>query len=323
MVGITDAPCRALCREFGAGLVSTEMVAAEAVVRSTDAALAPARFPRAGGPGCGAARRLRPRGHGRRGGGLRGARGRARRRQPRLPRLQGGQPGERRRARPRRRTQLHAVVAAMVAAVAVPVTVKMRLGWDSSSINAPELARALAGRRRRRGHRPRPDPLPEVRGNRRLGARSPGSRRRSTSRSSAAVTSRTSTRSRGGSSSGMVDGVVIARGMLGNFWLVRQAVHRLATGNAAPRPRFRRAHRAGTTPPRHALCVPRRDPCAAHRPQVRGLDDSRMCRCRAASSRGADDGHARAARRAARPCARRRSASRKGWFQPVFISGEG
>src|SRR5471030_1574982 len=45
MVGITDAPCRELCREFGAGLVSTEMVAAEAVVRSTDAALHLLDFP--------------------------------------------------------------------------------------------------------------------------------------------------------------------------------------------------------------------------------------------------------------------------------------
>ena len=35
------------------------------------------------------------------------------------------------------------VVAAMVDAVDVPVTVKMRLGWDASTINAPELARAL------------------------------------------------------------------------------------------------------------------------------------------------------------------------------------
>ena len=39
MVGITDAPCRALMHEFGAGMVCTEMVAAEAVVRSTDAAV--------------------------------------------------------------------------------------------------------------------------------------------------------------------------------------------------------------------------------------------------------------------------------------------
>src|SRR3982074_3077231 len=45
MGGITDAPCRALAREFGAGLVSTEMVAAEAVVRSTDAALKLLDFP--------------------------------------------------------------------------------------------------------------------------------------------------------------------------------------------------------------------------------------------------------------------------------------
>ena len=33
------------------------------------------------------------------------------------------------------------LIEATVAAVAVPVTLKMRLGWDASSINAPELAR--------------------------------------------------------------------------------------------------------------------------------------------------------------------------------------
>src|SRR5271155_2671213 len=33
------------------------------------------------------------------------------------------------------------VIAAVVEAVPVPVTVKMRLGWDESSLNAPELAR--------------------------------------------------------------------------------------------------------------------------------------------------------------------------------------
>ncbi|MFN2581410.1 MAG: tRNA-dihydrouridine synthase, partial [Candidatus Dormibacteria bacterium] len=40
MVGITDAPTRELVRRLGAGLVSTEMIAADAVVRSTDAATA-------------------------------------------------------------------------------------------------------------------------------------------------------------------------------------------------------------------------------------------------------------------------------------------
>ncbi|MFX7768473.1 tRNA-dihydrouridine synthase, partial [Acinetobacter baumannii] len=33
------------------------------------------------------------------------------------------------------------LIKATVAAVDVPVTLKMRLGWDEASINAPELAR--------------------------------------------------------------------------------------------------------------------------------------------------------------------------------------
>jgi len=33
------------------------------------------------------------------------------------------------------------LIEAVVAAVSVPVTLKMRLGWDSDSINSPELAR--------------------------------------------------------------------------------------------------------------------------------------------------------------------------------------
>lgn len=37
------------------------------------------------------------------------------------------------------------LIAAAVAAVAVPVTVKMRLGWDDTSLNAPELARMAEG----------------------------------------------------------------------------------------------------------------------------------------------------------------------------------
>src|SRR5215471_4265069 len=45
MVGITDAPTRALAHEFGAALVSTEMVAAEGVVRGVAASLALLDFP--------------------------------------------------------------------------------------------------------------------------------------------------------------------------------------------------------------------------------------------------------------------------------------
>src|SRR5512134_1403682 len=36
-----------------------------------------------------------------------------------------------------------AVVAAMTKAVKIPVTVKMRAGWDESAINAPDLARRM------------------------------------------------------------------------------------------------------------------------------------------------------------------------------------
>src|SRR5215831_17006949 len=38
-----------------------------------------------------------------------------------------------------------ALIEATIAAVSVPVTLKMRLGWDDRSINAPELARRAQG----------------------------------------------------------------------------------------------------------------------------------------------------------------------------------
>jgi tRNA-dihydrouridine synthase B len=41
--------------------------------------------------------------------------------------------------------QTAALVAGMVAAVRIPVTAKMRLGWDEENLTAPELARALEG----------------------------------------------------------------------------------------------------------------------------------------------------------------------------------
>ena len=44
------------------------------------------------------------------------------------------------------------VINAMAKAVKIPVTVKMRAGWNDTTRNAPELARRVAGRRRRRGH---------------------------------------------------------------------------------------------------------------------------------------------------------------------------
>src|ERR1700689_2649196 len=143
MVGITDAPCRAICREFGAGLVSTEMVAAEAVVRSTDAALHLLDFPKQVSPVAAQLVGCDP-------GVMADAAVSCVERGAVLVDVNLGCPVSKvvsRGSGAALARDVHAtarVVAAMVAAVPVPVTVKMRLGWDSSSINAPELARALA-----------------------------------------------------------------------------------------------------------------------------------------------------------------------------------
>lgn len=142
MAGITDEPFRRLTAELGAGLVTTEMVAAEAVVRSIDASLRLLDFP----PDV----------------------------RPAAAQLVGGDPAVMAAAAqvcvergaqavdvnlgcPVRKVtglgngaalarDIHRtaeVLGAMVRAVPVPVTAKMRLGWDHSTINAPELSRAL------------------------------------------------------------------------------------------------------------------------------------------------------------------------------------
>jgi tRNA-dihydrouridine synthase B len=228
MVGITDAPCRELALELGAGLVSTEMVASEAVVRSLDASLHLLDFPAGVGPagaqlvGCDPAMMAEaaqvcvergavtvdvnlgcP-----------------------VKKVVGRGSGA---ALARDVHATAAVIGAMVEAVTVPVTAKMRLGWDAGSINAPELARALAdvgvsavtvhGRTRCQGYSGDADwqeiacvkeavDIPVIGSGDVEDVRLIERRLRA----------------------GVADGVVIARGMLGNFWLIRQATHLLATG---------------------------------------------------------------------------------------------
>ena len=230
MVGITDAPCRELCHEFGAGLVSTEMVAAEAVVRSTEAALHLLDFPAGVAPVAAqlvgsdpammaeAAQVCVEQGAGvvdvnlgcpvpkvvTRGNGAALARS--------IP-------------------ATVAVIAAMTGAVRVPVTAKMRLGWDRSTINAPELARALEdagvaavtvhGRTRCQKYEGSADWAEIARVKDAVDVPVFGS----------GDVEDVETLARR-IESGVVDGVVIARGMLGNFWFVRQAVHRLREGSA-------------------------------------------------------------------------------------------
>jgi tRNA-dihydrouridine synthase B len=144
MAGVTDAPFRAAVNRFGAALVYSEMVASAELLRDRRSAALRLRADRAEGPlaiqlagrepaalaeaarmaeaegallidinmGCPAKKVI---------GGLCGS---ALMREPGLARL---------------------LVRAVVEAVSVPVTVKMRLGWDDDDRNAPELARALEG----------------------------------------------------------------------------------------------------------------------------------------------------------------------------------
>ncbi len=60
----------------------------------------------------------------------------------------------------------HAVslIEATIAAVSVPVTLKMRLGWDWRSINAPELGAPRRAGRHPSHHRARPHPLSVLHG---------------------------------------------------------------------------------------------------------------------------------------------------------------
>ncbi|MBD3763357.1 MAG: tRNA dihydrouridine synthase DusB [Rhodobacterales bacterium] len=148
MAGITDLPFRRLVARFGAGLVVSEMVAGDEVLRARPEARAraelgldqaatavqlagrdPALLALAAqlvadmgariidiNMGCPAKRVTAQGGH--------GACGSALMREP---------------------DHALRLIEAVVAAVDVPVTVKMRLGWDHDSLNAPDLARRAAG----------------------------------------------------------------------------------------------------------------------------------------------------------------------------------
>jgi nifR3 family TIM-barrel protein len=139
MTGITDAPFRRAAAKLGAGLVVSEMTASEALVRSRPEAV------------------LRSEGHGV---GthvvqLAGCKARWMGEAARIAQaagaaiidinmgcparnVTGGQSGS---ALMRDLDHALTLIEATVGAVSVPVTLKMRLGWDDRSINASELAR--------------------------------------------------------------------------------------------------------------------------------------------------------------------------------------
>ena len=140
MTGVTDLPFRRIVKRYGAGLTVSEMIASEAMVRETrqslskcawDAAEQPVSMQLAGCEPRVMAEAAK----------LNADRGAA------IIDINMGCPvkkvvnGHAGSALMRDLPLATALIAATVAAVDVPVTLKMRMGWDHVSLNAPELAR--------------------------------------------------------------------------------------------------------------------------------------------------------------------------------------
>ena len=140
MTGVTDLPFRKVVKRYGAGLTVSEMIASQAMIRETRQSLQKALWDSAEEPvsvqlaGCepdvmAEAARLNEQ------------RGAA------IIDINMGCPvrkvvnGDAGSALMRDLPLAAALIEATVKAVQVPVTLKMRMGWDHSSLNAPELAR--------------------------------------------------------------------------------------------------------------------------------------------------------------------------------------
>lgn len=140
MTGVTDMPFRKLVRRYGSGLNVTEMIASPAMIRETRQSLQKAAWDIIEEPvslqlaGCSPQEMAEA-------AKLNEDRGAA------IIDINMGCPvkkvvnGDAGSALMRDLPLAASLIEATVKAVSVPVTVKMRMGWDHSSLNAPELAR--------------------------------------------------------------------------------------------------------------------------------------------------------------------------------------
>jgi tRNA-dihydrouridine synthase B len=225
MAGVTDAPFRKLAREFGAGLACTEMISSEALVRRHPESFRlmdlswderPVSVQLMGGdPQVMAEAARMAAEHGadiidiNMGCPV-----------PKVVKTSGGSSLLKDPVRACR------VAEAVVNAVRVPVTVKIRLGWDFASRNYREVSTSLEstgisglavhGRTRSQGYDPWADwqAIAEVKALVRLPVAGSGD-----------LTSADDAWRRMRESG--VDAIMLGRGILGNLWLVRQTVARL------------------------------------------------------------------------------------------------
>ena len=144
MTGVTDLPFRKVVKRFGAGLTVSEMIASQAMIRETRQSLQKATWDPSEEPvslqlaGCGPVEMAEA-------AKLNEQRGAA------IIDINMGCPvkkvvnGDAGSALMRDLPLAAAIIEATVKAVSVPVTLKMRMGWDHDSLNAPELARIAEG----------------------------------------------------------------------------------------------------------------------------------------------------------------------------------
>ncbi|HEY8677273.1 MAG TPA: tRNA dihydrouridine synthase DusB [Candidatus Dormibacteraeota bacterium] len=232
MAGVTDAPFRKIAREFGAGLACTEMISSEALIRQHRESFRlmdlswdqrPVSVQLMGGDPAVMAQAARmaeeagadiidvnmgcP-----------------------VPKVVKTSGGSSLLQDPDRACR---VAEAMVTAVRVPVTVKIRLGWDFASRNYVEMATrleatgiqglAVHGRTRSQKYDPWADwqAIGEVKAAVKIPVAGSGDLK------TAADALRRIEETH-------VDAVMLGRGILGNFWLIRQTVARLTTGEEIP-----------------------------------------------------------------------------------------